>query len=409
MKILLSVFACSPTSGSEGGVGWKYACALAANHDVWILTDDSRRPELELSKHLFPSRMHVVYYRPNWLTKLPMNSATAYLIFHFWMASVWRLGAELDAEHDFDLCWQLTYGTFRAPSSLWRVGKPLVIGPVGGGETAPVALFEGMEIRSRFKEFVRLAVIRTASWVPGFKACYQNADLVIARTPDTRRALPNWVWDKCHVEQEIGGWPQPKIQRVSHEGLNVLFAGRLLAWKGMHLGLVAFASFLARGGEGRLTIVGDGPQAGELRAQALQLGLDESRVIFITRIPQIELFELYRQQDVLLFPSLHDSGGNVVIEAMSFGLAVVCLDLGGPKCFVSPECGYVIPTNQRSRQQVELSMADALLDLYQHPRRLKEISVAARHRASEMSYDNQIERVTALAFSVLTQPGESYA
>lgn len=408
MKILLSVFACSPTSGSEGGVGWRYACALAANHDVWILTDECRRRELELSKHLIPARMHVVYYRPAWLAKLPMNSATAYLIFHFWMASVWRLAAELDAKHDFDICWQLTYGTFRAPSSLWRVGKPLVIGPVGGGETAPVALLEGMELRSRFKELVRLGVIRTASWVPGFKACYEHTALVIARTPDTRRALPKWVWDKCHVEQEIGGWPQPQIEREKHDGLNVLFAGRLLALKGMQLGLTAFAGFLASGGKGTLTIVGDGPEAAPLRALAWQLGLDKS-VIFVTRIPQTELFELYRQQDVLLFPSLHDSGGNVVIEAMSFGLAVICLDLGGPKCFVSPECGYVISTSQRSRLQVESSMAEALLDLYQHPNRLKDFSNAAWLRASEMSYDSQIERVSALAFSVLKQPGASYA
>lgn len=390
-------------------MGWKYACALAANHDVWVLTDECRRPELERNKHLFPSRMRVVYFRPAWLAHLPMNSATAYLIFHFWMASVWRLGAELDAKHDFDLCWHLTYGTFRAPSSLWRMGKPLVIGPVGGGETAPAALLDGMEMRDRFKELIRLAVIRTASWVPGFKACYQNADLVIARTPDTRRALPNWVWDKCHVEQEIGGWQQPKVQRERYGGLNVMFAGRLLALKGMHFGLVAFASFLARGGEGMLTIVGDGPQAGALRVQARHLGLDESRVNFIPRIPQTELFELYRRQDVLLFPSLHDSGGNVVIEAMSFGMAVICLDLGGPKCFVTPECGYVIPTNQRSRQQVESSMADAMLDLYRQPSRLKEMSDAAWLRASGMCYDDQIERVSALAFSVLKQPGEAYA
>jgi hypothetical protein len=100
---------------SEGGVGWRYACALAANHDVWILTDECRRRELELSKHLIPARMHVVYYRPAWLAKLPMNSATAYLIFHFWMASVWRLAAELDAKHDFDICWQLTYGLSGRP------------------------------------------------------------------------------------------------------------------------------------------------------------------------------------------------------------------------------------------------------------------------------------------------------
>lgn len=401
MKILLSAFACSPTTGSEGGVGWKYACALAANHDVWVVTDVCRRSELEANRHLFPSRLRVVYYRPRWLANWRMNSATAYLIFHFWMASVWRFAAELDSQHDFELCWHLTYGTFRAPSSLWRLGKPLVIGPVGGGEAAPLALLEGMGWRDRFKELLRIVVIRTASWVPGFKACYRHAELVIARTPDTRRALPGWVQEKCVVQQEIGGWPQPPVLRERSGCLNILFAGRLLALKGMHLGLEAFGQFLAHGGEGKLTIVGDGPQAEALRSQAQNMGLSDHRIAFVPHIPQAELFELYRRQDVLLFPSLHDSGGNVVIEAMSFGLAVVCLDLGGPQCFVTPECGYVISTGKRSRRQVENAMANALLDLCRQPASLMKMSEAAQRTASEASYARQIGRVSELAFSAV--------
>ena len=46
--------------------------------------------------------------------------------------------------------------------------------------------------------------------------------------------------------------------------------------------------------------------------------------------------ELYRRHHALLYPSLHDSSGNVVLEALFHGLPVVCLDLGGPAEIVDP-------------------------------------------------------------------------
>jgi glycosyltransferase involved in cell wall biosynthesis len=157
-----------------------------------------------------------------------------------------------------------------------------------------------MELRSRFKELVRLGVIRTASWVPGFKACYEHTIWL----SHGRRILvvryQSGYGTSAMSSRKLADGRNRKLSEKD-DGLNVLFAGRLLAWKGMQLGLTAFAGFLASGGKGTLTIVGDGPEAAPLRALAWQLGLDKS-VIFVTRIPQTELFELYRQQDVLLFP-----------------------------------------------------------------------------------------------------------
>ena len=54
--------------------------------------------------------------------------------------------------------------------------------------------------------------------------------------------------------------------------------------------------------------------------------------------------ELYRRHDALLFPSLHDFSGNVVLEALVHRLPVVCLDLGGPAELVDASCGRVVAT-----------------------------------------------------------------
>ena len=71
----------------------------------------------------------------------------------------------------------------------------------------------------------------------------------------------------------------------------------------------------------------------------------KDNVDFISWLPQKDFFELYASHDLLLFPSLHDSGGGVVLEALCHGMPVVCLDLGGPKDIVTPKSGRIIKTD----------------------------------------------------------------
>ena len=60
-----------------------------------------------------------------------------------------------------------------------------------------------------------------------------------------------------------------------------------------------------------------------------RLGLGE-RVKFEGRLPRAEVLKAYPRYDVCIFPSLHDTGGYAVIEAMFNELPVICLEYGGP-------------------------------------------------------------------------------
>ena len=74
-----------------------------------------------------------------------------------------------------------------------------------------------------------------------------------------------------------------------------------------------------------------------MRAAAVAHGV-AGNVRFVPWLPQEKLFEQYQTHDLFVYPSLHDSSGNAVLEALSFGLPVVCLDLGGPAQIVTPDC-----------------------------------------------------------------------
>jgi glycosyltransferase involved in cell wall biosynthesis len=91
---------------------------------------------------------------------------------------------------------------------------------------------------------------------------------------------------------------------------------------------VAIGALGAAGpGGARLIGAGDGPERGRLERLARELGL---QVEFTGQLPQPELFALFAESDVLLFPSLHDECGFVVLEGMASGLVPVVADAGGP-------------------------------------------------------------------------------
>ncbi len=105
----------------------------------------------------------------------------------------------------------------------------------------------------------------------------------------------------------------------------MLFAGRLLPFKGVSLAIEA----LARLRGWRLIVCGEGPDEERLRGLAQRLGVMD-RVDFRGWVDREELARIMRNEtDVFVFPSLHDQAPLVVAEATAVGLPVVSLDRGG--------------------------------------------------------------------------------
>jgi glycosyltransferase involved in cell wall biosynthesis len=146
----------------------------------------------------------------------------------------------------------------------------------------------------------------------------------------------------------------PRREPVRRSGpLQLLYVGNLLAVKGIDLGMEALA---ASGTDARFTLIGDGPFMPSLRRLTTRLGLN-ARVEFRGRLPHDVALATYRHGDVFLFPSLHDTGGFVVLEALANFLPVICLAAGGPDLAVNDGCGFKIPFDSRLRVVAELARA----------------------------------------------------
>jgi glycosyltransferase involved in cell wall biosynthesis len=97
-------------------------------------------------------------------------------------------------------------------------------------------------------------------------------------------------------------------------------------------------------------------------------------------LPRAELANFYVSHQVMLFPSLHDTGGMVVLESLAYGLPVVCLNIGGPGIIVTNDCGRVIDVAGKSKTEVVAKLGQALIDLTNEDMRLRLVAGAGLHQ-----------------------------
>ncbi|HZW83398.1 MAG TPA: glycosyltransferase family 4 protein, partial [Candidatus Deferrimicrobium sp.] len=108
----------------------------------------------------------------------------------------------------------------------------------------------------------------------------------------------------------------------------VLFIGRMVREKGVHVLLEASPQILEAFPEARIVCAGTGPMLEELRTIAIRLGVSE-RVSFPGYVTDEERNRLFANADVAVFPSLYEPFGIVALEAMATGAPVVVSDAGG--------------------------------------------------------------------------------
>jgi glycosyltransferase involved in cell wall biosynthesis len=404
MRVLVSAFACAPHKGSEESVGWNWALETARlGHEVTVLTEIEDRVQVEEAVDCggLPGHLRFAFFMPDWLHRLRHRGLgkgypglTMHLVHLTWQVLARREVRRRFPGLPFDLIHHITYAGIRHPTLLGGLGVPLVLGPLGGGERAPYRLRRGLPWKGWLKDAIRDLHTLVIRIDPVTRHACRHALAVFVKTGESRDALPAAGRAKAVLQSELGihDLPvPPSRERPAGAPLRLLFAGRFLYWKGMDLGFRALAEHRARGGRARLTMVGQGPDEGAWRALVSELDLDGA-VDWLGYVPHAGMNEIYRRHDALLFPSLHDSGGNVALEAFGQGLPVICLDLGGPGEMVTDETGRRIRTSGRGAGEVVRAMADAMDELERDPGRCVRLGETAFRRARDFLWSYQLRR-----------------
>jgi glycosyltransferase involved in cell wall biosynthesis len=405
-KILLAAYACRPGQGSEPGVGWNMARELAQLHQVWVLTRENNRPAIEAELAQNPiCNLHIIYCPlPGLLRYWQQGGRAVHFHYFLWQWSAYGVARRLLQTQSFDLSHHVTYGRYCAPSFLAFLPLPLVWGPVGGGESAPFALWQDFGLRGWIYEILRSLSRTLGELNPLVRITIRRSAIALVSTSETRDRLSKLGAKRIET---VSGQTGITTKELSHlrslpaapgASIRFLSLGRLLHWKGFHLGLAAFAQ--ANLPDAEYWIVGEGAELRRLEALAEKLGISD-RVQFWGNLPRSKALSILAESDVLVHPSLHDFSPTVCLEAMAAGKPVLCLNLGGPGSQVTQETGCRVSVKGRS--QTVQAMAEAMVQLATDAALRQRLGEAGQRRVEQFyNWEKKGQDLTQLYETVIT-------
>jgi glycosyltransferase involved in cell wall biosynthesis len=299
------------------------------------------------------------------LNRLRTNRLYYLLVPLFLLGQCWTLARTLRRE-PFDALhahWLIPQG-LSALLARWLARRPVpMLCTSHGGD-----LFA---LRSAPMRFLKRGVMQRSRRITVVSAAMRDEVLRVGIDPEKVEVVPMGV-DMRNIFT-----PDPRIERSETE---LLFVGRLVEKKGLHLLLRAMPEILRHHSNARLTVAGDGPLDADLRRLADELEIG-TYVDFLGMTPQSELPHLYRRATLLAVPFLVASTGD------QEGFPLVPLEAIGCECPLV--CGHVAAFGDIIRHEREAmlvppgdsdALAAAIIDLISNPEKRARLARNGRIR-----------------------------
>ena len=391
-KVILSAYQCGPGMGSVSQIGWEWYSRLARKLPVTLVTHSRNRAALENSgSPLLGSE--IVYIDTEWFagplyrlaSKLfPRSEHPVFLIssldyyLYDWVA-LKTLRKRLKQGRQWDIVHQVTPVSPLAASQLYKLKLPLVLGPWNGGLRSPGEYPEIMQAESGWVYPIR----KLGRWLDWLIGSSKHARLILTATAATLAEIRAEYAPKCVHMLENGvdidlftptHWPPPP---TPENPLEILYVGRLLPFKGVTMLVEAVARLHI---PFRLTIVGSGSEEVPLQNQAKDLNLQDN-IIFTGALPLAEVARRMAMAHIFCLPSVRESGGAVLLEAMAAARPVIALAYGGPAEIVDDEIGRLLPST--GREPVVNAIAETLTDIVANPEIWRQRGLNGRKRVEQ--------------------------
>lgn len=228
---------------------------------------------------------------------------------------------------------------------MWTV-IALLLKPLGNWRV--IIAYEGSSPSVDYRNSPRRLSMRRAM-VHAADACITNSRAGKAYLIDILKAAEKKVFVKPYEVPSVKALSEPGVAIASEESLQkpvFLFVGSLIPRKGLHLLLEACVLLRKQGYDNyTLQILGDGSQRQELEEFSQRHDLI-NYVQWVGRVDYGHLGAYFRKADVFVLPTLEDTWGVVVMEAMVLGKPVLCSQwAGAAEIVIDGENGYCFDPN----------------------------------------------------------------
>jgi len=398
--VLLVAYACEPNQTSEPGVGWNFSKEISKSYNTIVLTRENNRKVIEESNRT--NATFIYYDLPTFFMKLkkktPMGAQWYYALWQ-WGAYRYAKNYILKSEASVDLLHHLNFANIWLSPPSYLVKKPFVWGPIGGGDYIPAKFFGSLNFKSIAQESAYFLINQISRFSILAFWTRKKTNAFLFRTESTKNNFPKMNGKIFQTISETASVTAEYHPKLASKTINAICVGRLIYFKGFMLAVKGFHAFLDNGGQGELEIFGDGPEKERIAEYIKQNNL-EKKIHLKGFVDNSEIKRKMKEASVLLHPSFREGGSWSIMEAMSFGMPVICLNTSGPKDMVTKKCGVLI--NLVSSEQIVKSIGEALSKLQNDPELFELLSNNATNRIKEeYNWERRGEQIAAVYSKIL--------
>ncbi len=406
MNILYIAYSCSPNHGSEDRIGWKIPYESSKNNNVIVIT--KKEHESVINGYIKQNPLNIKFH----FVDIPEIFKKIYKgVFYSGRLNIWQkravaLAEEICKSEKVDIIHQITPVEFRSMGDYGRISDvKFVCGPVGGGEFVPQGLRRYINRNMHFEVF-RFIANRLNYLKIKRKGMLNRCDALLFANRETEKyMLPilkrNTGITACVSEIGIDGEEISDLQKDVDEFREkriFLVSGRLVYRKG-HALLTDALSRLPEELDYKCYIAGNGKELNRLKKRCKKAGL-EKRVVFLGRIAFDEMENIYRKAHALIMPSIRETTGSVILEAMSKGLPVITINKFGGAVLLNENNSWLY--DGKTHEEYIENLKNVIEECISDEDKLAEKSLNALSAARQNTWEHKVAYYNSVYQELLT-------
>ncbi len=407
MNIIYIAYSCNPYNGTEDKLGWFIPYYTAKSNNVFIITKEESREYI--SKFIEKEKcenISVCYVDIPQIYKKIYKGSFYSARLNIWNKRALKVVEKLCDNHNIDIIHQVNPVEFRSIGAYGKIeGVPFICGPVGGGEYIPKPLRKYIGKDVGF-ELIRLFANNYYKIKYKMNGRLMECDKLIFANNETKKFLVGAeICDKYKVMTELGSLKQEKNAYAKRNDIfTILSGGRLIYRKGFDLLLDAVES-VPEEYEFQLKLVGNGPMYKYLKKRIESSRILKNRVEMLGKIPHVDMGRLYRTSDVFFMPSLRETTGSVILEALENGIPVVAANMFGARIVLNDKCGFLYEISDK--EEVSITLKNVIEKCIKNKKILQKMGNDCLKRAEELSFENKIEEYKNIYYKFLVRKKEN--
>lgn len=407
MKVLVNAYSCSPYRGSEPGAGWNWCINLAKHCELFIITGEHWRNNIESALPQLSQKENLHFYYnavPERALSMAKNQGDwrFYWYYKEWQKRTLKIAKKICEDNEIDIVHQLNWVSFREPGFLWKLNLPLVWGPIGGLGITPKAYIEGASLKWRFLFSIKdkLSLLQL-KYSPRVRNMFSYASALISAVPIAQQRIKDIRKRESILIPETGCYDLTTeiTDKRRREGFEIIWVGRFIYTKRLDIALQTISRIKDIPGL-HFHIVGSGSDIEVLHYKQLcqNLGIEEI-CIWHGNVENVKVHELMRNADLFFFTSIREATSTVIPEAINNCLPIVCFNACGFGPLVTEKIGRKVELT--TPQQSIKDFSQIIRELYHNKDLLYNMSLNCHEVLKQLLWDEKARKVVEIYESII--------